>query len=260
MNALTRAFTAPRSYWQASRQHRYSLLLALPLLVAYEALAAVLALQPGGGIRNGADVMLRTAVYSVGGGYGPILFAAIIVGVGIFLVGRDMRQRGVKLESSVFARMMLEAALLALAFGVVVGTVTANILGVFAQAAPRAAAAMALAQVETLDLPTRLMVSLGAGLYEELLFRVILVGAIAWGGKRLLGMRPLPAGVLATVLGAFLFSAFHYVGDYGDRLELQSFTFRFVGGLAFSALYLLRGFGITAWTHALYDVFLLVLG
>jgi hypothetical protein len=59
--------------------------------------------------------------------------------------------------------------------------------------------------------------------------------------------------------GALLFSAFHYVGAYGDRWELQSFTFRFVGGLAFSALYLLRGFGITAWTHALYDVFLLLM-
>ena len=30
-----------------------------------------------------------------------------------------------------------------------------------------------------------------------------------------------------------------------------------IAGIFFSALYLLRGFGITAWTHALYDVFLL---
>jgi len=38
---------------------------------------------------------------------------------------------------------------------------------------------------------------------------------------------------------------------------VQSFTFRMIAGLFFSALYLLRGFGIVAWTHALYDVFLL---
>jgi hypothetical protein len=31
-----------------------------------------------------------------------------------------------------------------------------------------------------------------------------------------------------------------------------------VAGLLFSGLYVLRGFGITAWTHALYDVFLAV--
>jgi hypothetical protein len=62
------------------------------------------------------------------------------------------------------------------------------------------------------------------------------------------------------VLGAFIFSAFHYVGPYGDPLQLQSFLFRMIGGLFFSALYLLRGFGIVAWTHAGYDVMVLVGG
>jgi hypothetical protein len=35
-------------------------------------------------------------------------------------------------------------------------------------------------------------------------------------------------------------------------------VFRTIGGLFFSALYVLRGFGITAWTHALYDILVLV--
>ena len=45
---------------------------------------------------------------------------------------------------------------------------------------------------------------------------------------------------------------------YGDRFDIYSVVFRTIAGLFFSALYLLRGFGITAWTHALYDVFLLL--
>jgi hypothetical protein len=60
------------------------------------------------------------------------------------------------------------------------------------------------------------------------------------------------------VLGALVFSGFHYVGQYADALTLQSFTFRALAGVAFSALYLVRGFGITAWTHALYDVAVLM--
>ena len=71
-----------------------------------------------------------------------------------------------------------------------------------------------------------------------------------------MGGAALAAGVAATLLGALVFSAFHYVGPYGDPLELGSFTFRAVAGILFSAMYLLRGLGITAWTHALYDVFL----
>ena len=58
------------------------------------------------------------------------------------------------------------------------------------------------------------------------------------------------------LVGALVFSAFHYIGPYGDPISLPSFTFRALAGLVFSAMYLLRGFGITAWTHALYDVFL----
>ena len=50
------------------------------------------------------------------------------------------------------------------------------------------------------------------------------------------------------------------MGPYGDHLELASFAFRAIAGVLFSGLYLLRGFGITAWTHALYDVFLAVAG
>jgi hypothetical protein len=64
------------------------------------------------------------------------------------------------------------------------------------------------------------------------------------------------AGVVATVVGALIFSAFHYIGPYGDRFTLATFAFRAIAGVLFSALYLTRGFGITAWTHAIYDILL----
>jgi hypothetical protein len=66
------------------------------------------------------------------------------------------------------------------------------------------------------------------------------------------------AGAVAVVAGALLFSAFHYVGPLGEPFRLESFVFRALAGLGFSALYLTRGFGITAWTHALYDVMVLM--
>ena len=98
------------------------------------------------------------------------------------------------------------------------------------------------------------MVSLGAGIYEELLFRVLVVGALAWLAKRVFGWGPVGAGLFATILGALVFSLFHYIGPYGDAFRLSSFAFRAIAGVLFSGLYLTRGFGITAWTHALYDV------
>lgn len=246
---LLRPVTSPQSYWQTSRTHRYSLLFALPLLALYEALAALLPHDPRGGVRNGADVLLREAFYAVGGSRGGMLFGICLIGGSLWIVGRDIRARGFPTRGRVFALMALEAALLALAFGFVVGAVTARLLGLLAAGAGDGIAAMPFA--------TRLMVSLGAGLYEELLFRVILVAAIGQLCRRAFGAGPLLAGTIAVLVGATLFSAFHYVGAYADPFELGSFVFRLVAGIFFSALYLLRGFGITAWTHALYDVYLL---
>ena len=146
--------------------------------------------------------------------------------------------------------MLAESAVLAIAFGIVVGALTARILG--------SMHLLAIGQIEQANWPTRLMLSLGAGLYEELFFRVLLVSALAAGARVFLGANGRWAGVLATVVGAVVFSAFHYIGPYGDSFQVQSFAFRTISGVAFSALYLVRGFGITAWTHALYDAFLLL--
>ena len=108
----------------------------------------------------------------------------------------------------------------------------------------------------TLSLPTKLMISLGAGIYEELLFRVLLVGALAWSGRHLLGWGRWGPGSWPRWWGRWCSRPSTTSGPTATALDLPSFTFRALAGLVFSAMYLLRGFGITAWTHALYDVFL----
>jgi membrane protease YdiL (CAAX protease family) len=117
---------------------------------------------------------------------------------------------------------------------------------------------MAPAQDPLGDTWTRLALSIGAGVYEELVFRVILVGGLFAMLRRLVTDR-LVAYVLAAVVGAAVFSVVHYVGTFGDVFTPASFTFRFFFGLALNGLFLWRGFGVAAWTHALYDV-MLVLG
>jgi len=243
-------FSAPNSYWQASRAPRYSLLFALPLLAFYQILAVLLSTGPRS-IRNGADVILQGLFVAVAGRWGPLLFMICLIGGGLWLVARDMRAHGSRLRSRVFLGMLGESLALALAFGIVVGGITSGVIGLLQT--------LALASSRDLTWWTRLMVSLGAGIYEELLFRVLLVTALSATARAVFGWTPVAAGVAATVLGAAIFSAFHYLGPYGDRLQVYSFVFRMIAGLFFSALYLLRGFGITAWTHALYDVSLLIL-
>jgi hypothetical protein len=223
----------------------------MPLLFAYEALAALLAAPGKGELRNGADALLRAAFTAVAGPRGNAIFMAAIILLAVGLIIRDRRASRDKFRGIVFLGMLAESAALAGLFGIVVGVTTAKLLGslhlMFADAA-----------INQMSWPTRLMLSLGAGLYEELFFRVLLVTGLAAGARVILGFGKRAAGITAAVVGALVFSAFHYIGPYGDPLQLQSFVFRALSGLAFSGLYLVRGFGITAWTHALYDAFLLL--
>ena len=251
--------TPSAGYWRAARAPRYSLTFAFPLLVAYEALAFTLSHSALAGVRNGADVLLKSVFVLLGGRDGLLAFGALLVGTGLVLVWRDRRRSG-KIEGRVLVLMALESVLYALVFGLVVGTLTGLLLRAMHPAAAAPLAARLARGSPDEGLATQLMISLGAGIYEELLFRVLLVGALAWVARRLFGWGGGAAGVFATILGALIFSAFHYVGPYGDRLELPSFVFRAIAGVLFSGLYLLRGFGITAWTHALYDVFLSLAG
>ena len=243
---LTPLPSTRRTYWHESRAPRYSLTLAVPLFVLYELLAAVLS-GPTGGVRNGADVMLKSPFIAAFGARGPLIFAGALAVACALLVMRDVRKHGPPRAATLMI-MWCESLALAVVFGVVVGAITAQLVGAMTR--------LALAP-QSLGGSTGLMVSLGAGLYEELLFRVVLVGSLLWGSRRLLGWGPVASGLFATVAGALVFSAFHYVGPYGDAFTVPSFTFRTVAGLAFSTLYVVRGFGITAWTHALYDVLLM---
>ena len=241
---------SPRqTYWNLSRTPRDSLTFALPLLVLYEAMALALNQGPTDGIRNGADVLLRSVAATVMGPRGPVLFGALVALVLIALAVRD-RRRGSALRPRFFVIMLFESAVLAVVFGIVVGMVTAQLLN---------AIPLIIAPQDTQQMawPVMLMVSLGAGIYEELVFRVLLVSGLLFATRKLLGWGTVASTGFSVVTAALVFSAFHYIGAYGDPLELPSFLFRTLAGLAFSGLYVTRGFGIMAWTHALYDVFLL---
>jgi hypothetical protein len=118
-----------------------------------------------------------------------------------------------------------------------------------------------------------LVMSLGAGFYEELAFRVVLFGL---GAKLLVWLvtkqrltlvgetaRPTLRAAMLMFMWAFvsalIFSSVHYIGAYGDAFQLTSFTFRMFLGLALTLIYVTRGFAAAVWTHALYDVWVLVL-
>jgi hypothetical protein len=63
------------------------------------------------------------------------------------------------------------------------------------------------------------------------------------------------AAFIAVVVSSLIFSAAHHITE---PFTMSAFVFRFFAGCVFAALFQVRGFAIAAWTHALYDVWVMV--
>ncbi len=92
----------------------------------------------------------------------------------------------------------------------------------------------------------------GAGIWEELLFRLICINSI------LLLLKYFRFSILLSIILSFtissvFFSLFHYIGTIADTFTIYSFIYRFVGGFYLSILYYSRGIGISMMTHFVYD-------
>jgi membrane protease YdiL (CAAX protease family) len=236
---------APRGYLAATRTATYGFFATLPLFVLYEAGVLLTSAGPGG-VRVGADVWLKSLLAAVGL-VGWAALGGVVLLVGAAVVWAERRRRP-PLRAGYFGGIVLESLAYAVGLALVVGTAVGLLFN--AAALPVAAA---LQGAGGFSLPLKLALSIGAGLYEELVFRVLLVGGLFLVLRRLLPARA-QAYAVAALVGAVVFSLVHYLGPYGDPFALSSFTFRFLFGLALNAVFLLRGFAVAAWTHALYDV------
>jgi hypothetical protein len=213
--------------------------LTLPIFVGYHLGVVFLP------VRNAADLVTRELVTLANNSllaYGGLTLAIGAVYVGSLVV----LGRGRALSWERFAMVATEGVLYAITMRLIAGYVIGRLFLVTGVASSFAG----------------LVMSLGAGFYEEAVFRVLLFGM----GARLLEILLAPAVPLRAliiksswaVVTAGLFSGWHYVGDLGDTFEAKSFIFRWVCGLMFTAVYWLRGFAPAVWTHALYDIWVLV--
>ncbi len=104
---------------------------------------------------------------------------------------------------------------------------------------------------------TSIGLAIGAGLFEELLFRVLLMQGLVKINTYFIKSLTINY-VLAVTISAFLFSASHHIGNGAYIFTWHSFFFRFLAGLFFSGLYSVRGFSVTAYTHMWYDIFVIL--
>lgn len=228
-------------------------ILVFPLFLIYQT-----GILTGRG-QNGVD-FVTSALIEVSrqdlGNYLVLLTGMLVAYAAILVV---LRRFG-SFDTRAFVPVVLESGFYALTMGTLILYVLRQLLpglpGLFipdvtAAASDLTPTAMANGPIDIL------VISAGAGLHEELIFRVIGMGGLAWLLAGVTGRRT--AWVIALVLSSLLFSIAHHVGPMGEPFTFMAFAYRSLAGVFFALVYQVRGFAVAAWTHALYDVYVLTL-
>lgn len=222
-------------YFSQTHNLLNSLVLVLPLLILYQ----VGLLIVGRRGLNGVDFINQLLVL-LAGRNGLLVFNFILLG--LLLIGTWQLRKKQKFDSGFFAPMIVESIIYAF------------FLGAFIVFVIRYAFPLADTDIDQADWITKVTISLGAGVYEELFFRLILISLLYYFFHKAVKVQKVSAIFGAFLISSLLFSLAHYAAE---PIDSYGFTYRFLAGLIFAALYKYRSFAVAVYTHALYDMFVL---
>ena len=237
-----RSGSRQREYAAETLRPIVSLAFVLPLLLFYE-FGSILTDQFAG--KSGIDRWLHQLMDSLGIGQLVIL---PIVTAGVLLFWHHALSDRWKFQPRVLLGMMVESCCLGIILyfaGNAVHEIISN---------SNSLDTLAIGDTRQPVWWNRTIAFIGCGVYEELIFRLLMLNGIIW-----LGNQYFTAGfskITGSILVSLLFAVLHYnlINPSGSEFEWFSFIFRFLASLMFCLLFLLRGFGIAVGTHCTYDV------
>lgn len=229
-------------YWHQSKSPFYSLLFALPLLLTYEILIFTMNHSDIIGMRNGADVLFRQffSLFNVYGFY--VVGFLVIITMLISYYFHSKEKKTGKFQGKYFLLMTLESIL----YGLFMFSLIDRLGG------------FTISAGFSPEIRRMVVLCLGAGVYEEFIFRVIFVTAFIFLFRDIMKLHLVVSEVAGIFFSSLIFASFHFTGTFGEVFDLRSFLVRFSAGIFLSVLFVLRGYGITAYTHTIYDILVII--
>lgn len=224
------------NYFRRSRVLLSSVIFTIPLFIIYEIGVISLETSDIPDLRNGADVLMRQILESFGlTGYHGVGLTYIFLVAGLIIYHR--RNLKDHFAGNIYFLMFLESIIWSV---IIYGSLLATQVLLSTGTAPR--------------LIQQIVLAVGAGLYEELVFRVFLIHGISQILQFIFKWDKTAGTAGSIIIAAGLFSIFHFVGTFGDVPGIGLFIVRFAGGVVLGVIYVFRGFGIVAYAHSIYDL------
>lgn len=235
-----------REYFDSTRDLFTSIVMVCPLLVLYE----LGLLYVDVSAINGVDFVTWTLVY-----FGKTVYLVFNLLVTLFFIGAIVYlSKKKKFHINYFFPAIVESAVYAVLMFLVIVVILQN-TGILSTGS-----LSVTARIARQSLMTKLIISLGAGIYEEIFFRLVVFGGFYY---LLVNTYKADKGVsffAACLVSSILFSLAHFFAGVPEdtSMLLLAFFWRLLAGIILVGIYYFRSFAIAVYAHAIYDIYVLV--
>ena len=201
---------------------------------------------------NGVDYVTASLVQLCERDLGNYLIVLTGMLLGYAAILLILRQRET-FDPRAFVPVLAESTFYALSMG----SIILFVMHRFVELVPGLSAGgeLAAAMASGLDFLDVIVISAGAGLHEELIFRLLGVSGLSWLLAGVMGEKE--SWVVAVLVSSLVFSLAHHLGPHGEPFAFAAFVYRSLAGLFFALVYQVRGLAVAVWTHCIYDVYVL---
>ena len=235
------------NYFSLSKNDFYSIIVIAPLIILYQILGFFNNYHSNLIVKNSADVFIKYFFQYLSVEYASFIYLACFIAIAIFIIFNNKKLFiSSEIKLSFLFGMILESLLHSLSLLVVMSLIYKLLpLGLF------------LFNNEVME---GIYLSIGAGIWEELLFRYVLIFSLLFIFSKIMYDLSMISYIIIIAFSSALFSYYHFIGMPSELISFSIFIYRFIAGTILSVIFIFRGLGIAVYTHTFYDLYLVIFG
>ena len=235
------------NYFSLSKNDFYSIIIIAPLFVLYHILGFFNNFHSNLIVKNSADVFIKYFFQYLSVEYASLIYLTFFIAIIAFIMFKNKKIFvSSEIKLSFLFGMIVESILHSLSLLIFMSLIYKLLpLGLF---------------LFNNNVMEGIYLSIGAGIWEELLFRYIMISSLLFIFNKAMYDFSLISYILIIVFASTLFSYYHFIGAVPELINFSIFIYRFVAGIILSVIFIFRGLGIAVYTHTFYDLYLVVFG